>query len=89
MEVTNGKLQIQIKRKLVTGYGDFTWNSRRSLFGAISLHNKISYHLFTLENIPGKANYEAKLLRKARWHSEYHIAASNEEFFLFKSFLFA
>lgn len=61
---------------LVTGTGDVTYNSRRGILGAISVGGKISYHLYSLAT--SKAGDIVKLIRKSRWHSQYHAKERNK-----------
>ena len=53
----------------ITGYGDVTYNSRRSILGAIPVEGKIAYHLYNF--ITGKTGNIVKLIRKSRWHSQH------------------
>ena len=53
---------------LATGYGDVTYNPRRSILGAIPVGGKIAYHLYNFAT--SKACDIVKLLRKSRWHSQ-------------------
>ena len=55
---------------LVTGYGDITYNSRRSILGAVPLAQKISYHLFNVGSNASKTKDIVKLIRKSKWHSQ-------------------
>ena len=55
---------------LVTGYGDITYNSRRSILGAVPLDQKISYHLFNVDYNASKTKDIVKLSRKSKWHSQ-------------------
>ena len=55
---------------LDTGFGDITYNSRRSIFGAVPLDKKISYHLFTVDSNASKTKDIVKLTRKSKWHSQ-------------------
>ena len=55
---------------LGTGYGDITYNSRRSILGAVPLNEKISYHLFNVGSNASKTKDIVKLLRKSKWHSQ-------------------
>ena len=52
-----------------TGYGDPTYNSRRSILGAIPVAGQISCHLYTFAI--SKSDDIVKLIRKSRWHSQY------------------
>ena len=56
---------------LETGVGDITYNSRRSILGAVPLERKISYHLFTVDPNASKTKDIVKLIRKSKWHSQY------------------
>ena len=54
------------------GYGDLTYNTKRNLLGAISLNKKIAYHLFTVDTNSANIKESVKLIRKSKWHSQYH-----------------
>lgn len=56
---------------VVTGYGDVTTNMRRSILGAISLQDKIAYHLLTIDAASFKNDEIVKLSRKSQWHPQY------------------
>ncbi len=53
-------------------YGDVTYNSRRSILGAIPLGQEIAYHLFTIDTSASNAGGIVKLNRKSKWHSQYN-----------------
>ena len=53
------------------GYGDFTYNTKRNLLGAISLGGKIAYHLFSVDPNPVNPKESIKLIRKSKWHLQY------------------
>ena len=55
------------------GEGDMTYNQRRGSLGAISLSEKIAYHLWNIECIGGKSESEIKLITKAKWHPQYSM----------------
>ena len=61
---------------LATGEGDLTYNSRRSLFGAISVTGRIAYHLYKITT--SKAGNNVQLIRKSRWHSQQSSDDGNE-----------
>lgn len=54
----------------VTGPGDFTYNPRRNLLGAISIDKQTSYHLFRHTRNETKNTYSVNLLKKAKWFSQ-------------------
>ena len=56
---------------LGTGYGDITYNSRRSILGAVPVDQKISYHLFDVDSNATKTKDIVKLTRKSKWHSQH------------------
>ena len=56
---------------LDTGFGDITYNSRRSILGAVPLNKKISYHLFNVDSHASKTKDIVKLIRKSKWHSQH------------------
>lgn len=58
-------------RFIGTGYGEVTYNARRNLLGAISVHAKTAYYLFNIEYNGGS---HVKLSRKSAWHKEYDKA---------------
>ena len=62
-------IKIHLIIILVTGYGDVTFNPRRSILGAISIGGEAAYHLYDFAT--GKADIIAKFIRKSRWHSQY------------------
>ncbi len=62
---------------LVTGWGDATYNSRRSVLAAIPLTEKISYHLFTIDTSASNAGGIVKLNRKSKWHPQYSTQTGN------------
>ena len=53
------------------GYGDLTYNTKRSLLGAISLSGKTAYHLFTVDTNCLSIKDCIKLTRKSKWHSQF------------------
>ena len=56
---------------LVSGPGDITYNSRRSILGAAPLRGKISYHLFNVDPNASKTKDIVKLIRKSKYHAQY------------------
>ena len=62
------KIYLIIIISLATGDGDLTYNSRRSLLGAISVTGRIAYHLYKITT--SKAGNNVQLIRKSRWHSQ-------------------
>lgn len=61
---------------LVLGVGDVAYNSRRGIFGAISLLGKASYHLFDIGYSELKqSDYSVKLLKKTKWHQQRSTAS--------------
>lgn len=84
-EVSGGAIDFTFNMKrdilflsLVTGPGDVSYNLRRDLLGAISLERKIAYHLFGIDHAGQKYNSGAKLLKKAKWHSQYDTDNRNQ-----------
>ena len=53
------------------GYGDLAYNAKRNLLGAISVSEKIAYHLFTVDTNSVNIKESVKLIRKSKWHSQY------------------
>ena len=78
-EVSGGKVIAEfpfiIIYFLVTGHGDVTYNSRKSILGAIPVGGKIAYHLYNFS--AGKTENTVQLLRKSKWHSQYSTAEGN------------
>ena len=72
---------IDIKNRtfisIVVGHGDFTYNTKRNLLGAISLSGKIAYHIFTVDANCPKIKESVRLTRKSKWHSQYDNISSN------------
>ena len=70
-EVSGGEIlfKIHLILILVTGFGDVTYNPRRSIFGAIPVTGKISYHLYDVAT--GKAGNIVKLISKSKWYFKY------------------
>ncbi len=66
----------------VTGWGDLTYNSRRSILGAIPVAGRITYHLFTINNSALNAGGIVKLNRKSKWHSQYSPENGREHLFI-------
>mgnify|MGYP006950864781 FL=1 len=64
------------------------YNAKRNFIGALSVREKIAYHLFDLENNGSKAYGNVKLLRKSEWPAYYVTEQSelNYLFFLFIAF---
>ena len=67
---------------LVNGHGDVTYNSRRSILGAISCGSKIAYHLLTVNADASNAQDIVKLSRKSAWHPHYRTRPHNLRSFL-------
>ena len=65
-------LRIIIINVIDVGYGDLTYNPKRNLLGAISLNRKIAYHLFTVDTNCANIKESVKLIRKSKWHPQYH-----------------
>ncbi len=61
----------------VVGRGDVTYNSRRSILGAIPVSRTIAYHLFTIDTNDSNAGDIVKLARKTKWHSQYSTQEIN------------
>ena len=61
----------------VTGYGDMTYNSRRGIFGAIPVGQKIAYHLFKMDTHLSQVDDAVSLCRKTKWHSQYRDLPGN------------
>ena len=47
--------------------------SRRNILGAISVRDKIAYHLFILETHAARAADRARLCRKEKWPMQYRL----------------
>ncbi len=62
---------------LVTGWGDVTYNSRRSILAAIPVTEKISYHLFNVDAYASNTKEIVKLNRKTRWSPHYDNPQGN------------
>ncbi len=62
---------------LVVGFGDVTYNSRRSILGAIPVAGRIAYHLFNVDAKASNAGDIVKLKRKSKWHSQYSTRQGN------------
>ena len=54
---------------LVTGHGDVTYNSRKSILGAIPVGGKLVYHFYNFTT--KKTDNIVKLTRKSKWHTQY------------------
>ncbi len=52
---------------LVVGFGDMTYNSRRSILSAIPVAGRIAYHLFNLDTYASNTKEIVKLNRKTKW----------------------
>ncbi len=61
----------------MVGYGDVTYNSRRSILGAIPVGGRIAYHLFTIDTSASNAGGIVKLNRKTRWSQHYSTQEGN------------
>ncbi len=57
--------------------GDVSYNSRRSILGAIPVAERIAYHLFAIDTSGSNAGDIVKLSRKSKWHSQYSTQTSN------------
>ena len=70
-EVSGGRIfaKIHLIIILVTGYGDVTYNPRRSLLAAIPVGGKITYYLYNFTS--GKTCNIGKLIRKVKWQSHF------------------
>ncbi len=66
---------------LVVGFGDVTYNSRRSVLAAIPVTEKIAYHLFNVDAYASNTKEIVKLSRKSKWHSQ--ISTQQRNWFLF------
>ena len=53
------------------GFGDVTYNPRRSILGAVSITAETAYHLWTVDANASKSEDIIKLNRKSKWHSEH------------------
>ncbi len=53
---------------IVIGDGDVIYNSRRNIFGAIPVGQKIAYHLFNVDANASNSENIVKLNRKSKWH---------------------
>ncbi len=62
---------------LVVGFGDVTYNSKRSILSAIPVTGRIAYHLFTIDTSASNAGVIVKLSRKSKWHSQYSTEEGN------------
>ena len=51
------------------GTRDMTYNSRRNILGALPLHQKIAYHLFSIDAYASKTEDMVKLYTKSKWHT--------------------
>ena len=77
-EVSGSRIIIKIYLMfsfIVTGYGDVSFNPRRSFLGAMCVGRKIAYHLFSFGTSKSDAN--VKLVRKSKWHFQYGTQESN------------
>ncbi len=61
----------------MVGWGDITYNSRRSILGAIPVGEKIAYHLFAINTSASNAGGIVKLNRNSKWHPQYSTQTSN------------
>ena len=62
---------VMIYFPLETCSGDVTYNTRRNILGALSVTDKISYHLFNVEySQKEKSSYNVRVLKKAKWHPQ-------------------
>ena len=44
---------------------------KQNLLGALSVKNKIAYHLFSVDADSSDPKNTVKLIRKSKWHSQY------------------
>ena len=63
------KTYLILSPLLVAGFGDVTYNPRRSILGAMCVGGKIAYHMYNFDT--SKSGGIVKLIRKSRWHSQY------------------
>ncbi len=61
----------------MVGNGDVTYNSRRSILGAIPVAGRIAYHLFTIDTGASNAGGIVKLNRKTRWSPYFSTQDGN------------
>jgi hypothetical protein len=61
----------------VVGFGDVTYNSRRSILGAIPVAGRIAYYLFNVDANASNAGGIVKLSRKSKWHLQYGTQKGN------------
>lgn len=59
-----------------------TYNPRRSILGAISVEEKISYHLFKIDVNPSAVDETVILCRKTGWSQYYSTFNSNLALFI-------
>ncbi len=59
----------------MVGFGDVTYNSRRSILGVIPVTGKIAYHLFSINTGASSTEEIVKLSRKSKWHSQNSVLA--------------
>ncbi len=64
------------------GWGDVTYNYRRSILGAIPVGGRTAYHLFTIDTSTSNAGDIVKLNRKSKWHSQHSTDPSNRSLFI-------
>ena len=55
---------------------DLTYNPRRNILGALSVRDKIAYHLFNIGHTRQKNKDDVKLLKKLKWPEEYDFYTS-------------
>ena len=57
----------------VTGSGDVTYSTKRYLFGAISVQDKATYHLFSVDANASNLKDTIRLSRKSKWQPQHGI----------------
>ena len=68
---------------LGNGRGVLAYNAKRNFIGALSVREKIAYHLFDLENNESQAYGNIKLLRKSEWPAHYVTEQSELNYLFF------
>ena len=71
------KIYLIFSSRLVNGFGDVTYNSRRNFLGAMCVGEEIAYHLYNFGTL--KSDGIVKLIRKSRWHSQYSAQFGNNK----------
>ena len=59
------------------------YNSRRNIFGAISLTGETPYHLYNIGYSSQKSGYSVKLLKQSKWQSRNSAAYGGIQCFFF------